>query len=1110
MKLFIKSMGLLAMATLLNTSPAKAGTHTWSGAVNFAWSNDGNWSAGGAPQFGESNIVLVFPAVAVRYAATNGVGNYAIDDIIINGNNYTLGGYAITLTGASYYNLECTGDNNRIAMDITMSSALEYFNVGSSAFLRIDGTLSGNGGFKKFGPGRLMLSGGNHNNYSYATTVVGGYLDLNKPPGIVAVPGLLTVGTSVSVARDSYVRWYNSDQIPDATVPTVNATGELLLMNASETVGGLLLQGGWVDAPAGVLTLKGNLNAMTVMISGSAATPGVSGQLSLGGATRTFQVDGGFSSDCIIMSSIADGGGAAGITKIGSGGLSLWGVNSFSGETKVNEGHLDVGGNASLGSSAAGTTVASGANLWIDNGVHVVGEPITISGNGDGGFGALRMDNGASLGGNIVLTGDTQIGVYDSNATAIISGAISGPGALHKIGDGVLQLSGLTVNTYAGGSYLDEGSMALGKWPGFTAVPGAFYIGKTNVAANSNYIAKTNQVRLLSSQQIADNSPIVMQASALLDLNGFNESIGPLMMAGAYITNSGGGVLTLNGDVAISSPWNNFPEIFADVSLGGTDRVFTTLNEGGLSLDGVVTDGGAPAGIIKMGTHGGILLEGTNSTYAGVTHVKEGWLSASQPGSLGLTSGGVTVESNAMFELAFTFHGPVGTLTLKDQSQFASVGNNSWDGNVVLNGEALIYVDPAANNESLDITGPISGPGGLTFVYGGTLRLGGGANNTYTGRTKVIGSTLWNRVTALELGKTNGAIAIPAQLNVGVSTNPPNNAVVRMMQSNQIADNAGVMLDNSGLLAFDMFNAQAETIGSLGGSGNVSLIFATLTTGGNNQDSTFSGTISGVGFTPLIKEGTGSMTLKGTNTCSGKMIVNNGHLYANGSQTAGVQLNANGALHGQGTVGNITGLGGWTIPGDNLSNPVHGALSSGNLTLDPTSDFNVDLGGPATSGKYDRIKVTGSVTLSNATLHLTQSAMAKTNDQFVIIENDGVDAVQGTFAGLTNNAVFVLGQSQTFKITYNGGDGNDVVLTQLTIPPAPSMGGITNVGNGQIQITGSGVPGWVYAVEATETIGDANSWQPVGSATADQNGKLVFVDPDANKHAMRFYRFKAP
>jgi hypothetical protein len=96
-----------------------------------------------------------------------------------------------------------------------------------------------------------------------------------------------------------------------------------------------------------------------------------------------------------------------------------------------------------------------------------------------------------------------------------------------------------------------------------------------------------------------------------------------------------------------------------------------------------------------------------------------------------------------------------------------------------------------------------------------------------------------------------------------------------------------------------------------------------------------------------------------------------------------------------------------------------------------------------------------------------------------------------------------------FKINYNGGDGNDVVLTQLVSPPPPTINGVEKLGDGKIQITGNGVPNWNYTVEATEDIGNPNGWQNIGIVVGDVNGVLKFIDPDAPQHQMRFYRFRA-
>ena len=85
-----------------------------------------------------------------------------------------------------------------------------------------------------------------------------------------------------------------------------------------------------------------------------------------------------------------------------------------------------------------------------------------------------------------------------------------------------------------------------------------------------------------------------------------------------------------------------------------------------------------------------------------------------------------------------------------------------------------------------------------------------------------------------------------------------------------------------------------------------------------------------------------------------------------------------------------------------------------------------------------------------------------------------------------------------------------MVLTQLIVPAAPNIGTITRLPNGHVQITGTGVPNWTYAVEANEDLGDANGWTAIGTAVPNVNGQMQFIDPDAPNHAYRFYRFVAP
>jgi hypothetical protein len=56
---------------------------------------------------------------------------------------------------------------------------------------------------------------------------------------------------------------------------------------------------------------------------------------------------------------------------------------------------------------------------------------------------------------------------------------------------------------------------------------------------------------------------------------------------------------------------------------------------------------------------------------------------------------------------------------------------------------------------------------------------------------------------------------------------------------------------------------------------------------------------------------------------------------------------------------------------------------------------------------------------------------------FIIIANDGVDPIQGTFVSQGEGSTFTVGGT-TFSISYQGGDGNDVVLTVVAAAPAPT------------------------------------------------------------------------
>jgi PEP-CTERM motif len=100
--------------------------------------------------------------------------------------------------------------------------------------------------------------------------------------------------------------------------------------------------------------------------------------------------------------------------------------------------------------------------------------------------------------------------------------------------------------------------------------------------------------------------------------------------------------------------------------------------------------------------------------------------------------------------------------------------------------------------------------------------------------------------------------------------------------------------------------------------------------------------------------------------------------------------------------------------------------------------LQLQIGGTAISA-YDRLNVTGTVTLANADLQLSliNSFTAGANDIFFLIINDGFDPVSGQF--VDGNSITI--NAQTFTIFYSANadtnslfGGNDIAVSLIPEP----------------------------------------------------------------------------
>jgi autotransporter-associated beta strand protein len=261
----------------------------------------------------------------------------------------------------------------------------------------------------------------------------------------------------------------------------------------------------------------------------------------------------------------------------------------------------------------------------------------------------------------------------------------------------------------------------------------------------------------------------------------------------------------------------------------------------------------------------------------------------------------------------------VGTVTLgaggtANSLTFNTAGYILTGGTLGLTGDAAITANAGAT-----ISAGISGSLGLIFSGTGTLVLTG--SNSYTGATSINAGTLW-------FGVNHNLLGAVTLANVA---------------------GAGLLLNYNNSLP-------GLAVGSLSGGGanggNVDLRGDTLTVGGDNTSTTYSGQIaSSTGGGNLVKTGTGTLTLSGPATYAGTTTVSQGTLAMGGTAgTASVTV-ASGA--GLGNVGQLT--------------------LTGNLVLSGSSSLNLNLGSPVGS---DGIRLTGGYSGPGSPVKININAMS--------------------------------------------------------------------------------------------------------------------------------------
>ncbi len=409
-----------------------------------------------------------------------------------------------------------------------------------------------------------------------------------------------------------------------------------------------------------------------------------------------------------------------------------------------------------------------------------------------------------------------------------------------------------------------------------------------------------------------------------------------------------------------------------------------------------------------------------------------------------------------------------GTLSIAAASTINSTlsitgGTLSGAGNVSVSGLVTLTAGTLSGAGALDANGGMSiNPTGGTFVLDGrTVNNAAGQTATWTGTLnnyiEASNGSVFNNMGTFVAGglclyEESGTGAPSTFNDAGSFTTSVTSANIEFDVlfnvpggSIDVTDNNQLDLNGGGTMS-----AAALTIGANASLGLGTYVLDSATT------------ISGTGELEAI--GT-NLVLPGNYAFTGSLYGLRGTMQVDGSLAASDVGFRSATLSGNGTVGPMSVGDGTVSPGDG-SDP--GMLNAqGDVAFSPPnsdeedvgSTFNVVLNGAAAGTGYSQLNVNGSVDLGGGELTTALGFTPANGENFTIIKS--TSPIVGRIDGLPEGASLTIGDSP-FTISYHGGDGNDVVLTEGTVVSVgPEVTGISpasgpSTGGTVVTITGVG------------------------------------------------------
>ncbi len=679
----------------VNTNSSIDGSGSSSAPVTFA----GNMTASGSS--GTQTLILTGTGTAnlMSGSIVNGTGTNVTSLSKTGVGTWTVSNTANSYTGSTTISAGtlALGASNVIPDASVITTALAGSTFSLNNFDDTVKSISGTAGTFALGSGTLTVNNPNGETFSSIMTAAGGKFIKNGT-------GTLVLAASGTGFNGEMVLNAGKIGVGSANGLGAGTSGSTITIAGNVTLSNTATAGRAVPATA-ALGINSDFTVDDSLFQPNPGNIQFAGPTTLRNGNRTITTNGPVT--LILLGVVGEDAAGRGIIKAGTGTLTLNTVNTYTGDTTINAGTINVDGDGTLG-NGAGIFNLSGGRFNITASRNATTDPIanpinltadsvisTTSGSTSsglatvnftsntvgGGAGTLTFRNDATTaGGNgifdprfsgsgfdfarpIVLTngasGTVRLASFNTSGTQSFSGVITGNGSYRRTAS-VPNTGGDTIftgnNTYSGGAILTDGGLGLGidtTGPAGAVTSGPIGTGNLSVSPNGSNarLFAVGGPRTLGNNIVFTSSPLVISGSNDLDLTG-------------------------------------------NVDLGAGSRSIQVDTGNAVRFSGTIS---GTTGITKTGT-GAATLSGTN-TYQGATWILNGTLHVSAPANLGdgtanngLLLNGGTLHNTAPFASTFRnvqVDGP-GTI---DAGDTIALGDVAGSGSLIKAGTGLLVIN---------------------------------------------------------------------------------------------------------------------------------------------------------------------------------------------------------------------------------------------------------------------------------------------------------------------------------------------------------------------------------------------------------------------------------